>query len=90
VRLPGSAPKDTYLRGDLVVAAAQTAGATPCTRATASSRRTPVSRRPSWDAGLVWVGPPPAAIEAMGSKLAAKALMADAGVPCLRGSTPPG
>ena len=36
-------------------------------------------------AGLIWVGPPVAAIEAMGSKLAAKALMADAGVPCLPG-----
>jgi acyl-CoA carboxylase subunit alpha len=35
------------------------------------------------DAGLVWVGPPPAAIEAMGSKLEAKKLMAEAGVPIL-------
>ena len=35
------------------------------------------------DAGLTWVGPPPAAIAAMGSKVEAKKLMADAGVPVL-------
>ncbi|PQP54235.1 biotin carboxylase N-terminal domain-containing protein, partial [Mycolicibacterium austroafricanum] len=37
------------------------------------------------DAGLVFVGPPPDAIDAMGSKLTAKAMMADAGVPVLPG-----
>ena len=36
-------------------------------------------------AGLVWVGPPPAAMRAMGSKSAAKALMEQAGVPVLPG-----
>jgi acetyl/propionyl-CoA carboxylase alpha subunit len=34
-------------------------------------------------AGLTWIGPPPDAIEAMGSKLGAKRLMRDAGVPTL-------
>ncbi len=37
------------------------------------------------DAGLVFVGPEPAVIEAMGSKLTAKRVMADAGVPVLEG-----
>ncbi|HEY5107077.1 MAG TPA: biotin carboxylase N-terminal domain-containing protein [Caulobacteraceae bacterium] len=37
------------------------------------------------DAGLIWVGPPPAAILAMGRKDAAKRLMADAGVPVTPG-----
>jgi len=37
------------------------------------------------DAGLVWIGPPPAAIRAMGRKDAAKALMAAAGVPVTPG-----
>jgi 3-methylcrotonyl-CoA carboxylase alpha subunit/geranyl-CoA carboxylase alpha subunit len=37
------------------------------------------------DAGLSWIGPPPAAIRALGSKAAAKALAARQGVPCLPG-----
>jgi len=37
------------------------------------------------DAGLTWVGPPPAAIRALGSKSAAKALALKHGVPCLLG-----
>jgi 3-methylcrotonyl-CoA carboxylase alpha subunit len=37
------------------------------------------------DDGLVWIGPPPRAIAAMGDKVAAKRLMADAGVPLVPG-----
>ena len=37
------------------------------------------------DAGLVFIGPPPAAIDAMGNKAAAKRLMMAAGVPCVPG-----
>jgi propionyl-CoA carboxylase alpha chain len=40
-------------------------------------------------AGLVWVGPPPEAIERMGDKLAAKALAEEVGVPMLAGSSDP-
>jgi acetyl-CoA/propionyl-CoA carboxylase, biotin carboxylase, biotin carboxyl carrier protein len=41
------------------------------------------------DAGLVWIGPPPSAIELMGSKTAARTLMRDAGVPIIPGTTEP-
>jgi acetyl-CoA carboxylase biotin carboxylase subunit len=41
------------------------------------------------DAGLVWVGPPPAAIAAMGDKIAARTLMAGAGVPVAAGTPEP-
>ena len=41
------------------------------------------------EAGLVWIGPPPAAIELMGNKTAARTLMRDAGVPIIPGTTDP-
>src|SRR5215211_5292555 len=41
------------------------------------------------DAGIVFVGPPPAAIEAMGSKTRAREIMRDAGVPIVPGTTDP-
>src|SRR5207249_9663902 len=40
-------------------------------------------------AGLVWIGPPPEAIEAMGTKTTVRALMRAAGVPIIPGTTEP-
>jgi acetyl-CoA/propionyl-CoA carboxylase biotin carboxyl carrier protein len=40
-------------------------------------------------AGLVWIGPPPAAIELMGNKTAARTAMQEAGVPIIPGTTDP-
>ncbi len=39
------------------------------------------------EAGITWIGPPPEAIEAMGSKTRAREIMAEAGVPIVPGST---
>ena len=55
------------------------------TQATGSCRRTPRSRTPSLDAGLVWIGPPPEAQAALGNKLAARRSVAAAGVPIVPG-----
>jgi propionyl-CoA carboxylase alpha chain len=85
VRLPGNAPGETYLRGDLVVAAARQADADAVHPGYGFLSEDAAFAQAVLDAGLTWVGPPPKAIEAMGSKLAAKALMAEAGVPCLPG-----
>ena len=60
-----------------------------CTRATGSSPRTPAFARAVEDAGLVWIGPPPAAIELMGSKTRARQAMQAAGVPIIPGTTDP-
>ncbi len=83
VRLPGAAPTDTYLRGDLIVRAALAAGADAVHPGYGFLSESADFARAVTDAGLVWIGPPAEAIEAMASKTRAKRVMAAAGVPLL-------
>ncbi|MBB1041174.1 MULTISPECIES: biotin carboxylase N-terminal domain-containing protein [unclassified Dietzia] len=83
VRLPGNTPGETYLRGDLVIAAATAAGADAIHPGYGFLSENAGFARDVIDAGLTWVGPPVSAIEAMGSKIEAKKMMGEAGVPML-------
>jgi propionyl-CoA carboxylase alpha chain len=87
VRLPGSAPGETYLRGERIVAAARATGADAVHPGYGFLSENAGFARACAEAGLTFVGPSPGAIAAMGSKLEAKALMDAAGVPVLPGAT---
>jgi acetyl/propionyl-CoA carboxylase alpha subunit len=83
IRLPGTRSTDTYLRGDLLLDAAARGGADAVHPGYGFLSENAVFARSCIDAGLTWVGPPPDAIAALGSKVEAKRLMEAAGVPVL-------
>ncbi|HEV7194135.1 MAG TPA: biotin carboxylase N-terminal domain-containing protein [Jatrophihabitantaceae bacterium] len=83
VRLPGSTPAQTYLRAEAVIDAARRAGADAVHPGYGFLSENAGFARAVIAAGLTWIGPPPDAIAAMGSKIESKGLMAAAGVPVL-------
>jgi propionyl-CoA carboxylase alpha chain len=86
VRLPGATAAQTYLRGDLVIAAAVANGADAVHPGYGFLSENAEFARQCAAAGLTFVGPSPEAIDAMGNKITAKELMARAGVPVLPGA----
>jgi geranyl-CoA carboxylase alpha subunit len=85
VRLGPAPAAESYLKGDKIIEAAQTTGAEAIHPGYGFLSENAEFAQAVIDAGLVWIGPPPSAIEAMGDKARAKALMIEAGVPTVPG-----
>ena len=82
----GASPaRESYLDGARIIAAATASGAAAIHPGYGFLSENAAFAEAVIAAGLIWVGPPPAAITAMGLKDAAKRLMAEAGVPVTPG-----
>ncbi|WP_343593492.1 acetyl/propionyl/methylcrotonyl-CoA carboxylase subunit alpha [Paracidovorax wautersii] len=85
VHIGGSAPKDSYLRWERIIDAARACAAEAIHPGYGFLSENEDFARACAEAGLVFIGPPPAAIKDMGLKAESKQLMEKAGVPLVPG-----
>jgi 3-methylcrotonyl-CoA carboxylase alpha subunit len=85
VHIGGSAPKDSYLRWERIIEAAQATGAQAIHPGYGFLSENEEFAQACQNAGLVFIGPPPSAIKDMGLKAESKQLMEKAGVPLVPG-----
>jgi acetyl-CoA carboxylase biotin carboxylase subunit len=89
VHVGPSAPTESYLRGDAIVAAALASGAEAIHPGYGFLAERAAFARAVEDAGLVFVGPPSSVIDALGDKLNARRTARDVGVPVVPGTLEP-
>jgi 3-methylcrotonyl-CoA carboxylase alpha subunit len=85
LHIGGSSPKDSYLRWERIIEAAKASGAQAIHPGYGFLSENEAFARGCAEAGLVFIGPPPSAIKAMGLKAESKQLMEKAGVPLVPG-----
>ena len=85
VSIGGDRPADSYLRIDKLLGAARASGAQAVHPGYGFLSENAAFAQAVIDAGLVWIGPPPAAMLAMADKARARIAVAAAGVPVLPG-----
>ena len=85
IHIGGSAPKDSYLRWEKIIAAAKATGAQAIHPGYGFLSENEEFAQACTAAGLAFIGPPPSAIKAMGLKAESKQLMEKAGVPLVPG-----
>ncbi len=84
-----AAPSESYLNVERILEAVAASGAEAVHPGYGFLAENAAFARACADAGVVFIGPPPEAIDAMGSKTRARALMQKAGVPIVPGTTEP-
>ena len=87
VLLGAAAPSESYLNIPKLIDAAKRTGAQAIHPGYGFLAESAPFATAVEEAGLVWIGPPPSAIDAMGSKINSRILMAGAGVPIVPGTT---
>ncbi|WJR78853.1 acetyl-CoA carboxylase biotin carboxylase subunit [Bradyrhizobium sp. NP1] len=85
VRIGGARPTESYLNIEAIIAAAKASGAGAVHPGYGFLAENADFAQACRDAGLVFIGPSPEAIRAMGHKAGAKEIMKKAGVPCVPG-----
>src|SRR3954467_11692350 len=85
VHIGGSAPKESYLQWERIIAAAKATGAEAIHPGYGFLSENEAFAKACAKAGLVFIGPPASAIQAMGLKAESKRLMEHAGVPLVPG-----
>ncbi|TCI95917.1 biotin carboxylase N-terminal domain-containing protein [Aeromicrobium sp. IC_218] len=87
--LEGATPADSYLSIEKIIAVAQRSGADSVHPGYGFLAENAAFAQAVLDAGLIWIGPPPAAIDALGDKAKAKQIAQKANAPLAPGTKEP-